>query len=221
MQIYKWPQVSSIWMGVDIGMRTLHGFGQWIYSKTPIWVTGCLNVSNQIFSAVIFCWFVRQFITSSGCKQRQHVTIGQRKWNFRHANFNGQWYSFKPSLIPGRGSTTRVWKMGSLAMQVILYAKPKYTPGCGMNVRHSSLPILTIVVYNVFFHTYHALCRIMTCGTMAFHFHTVEYVFSTYVTWGYTKCPGETKFFCSYICSTHPLSPCVTLQVAEPANLMN
>ena len=48
MQIYKWPQVSSIQMGVDIGMRTLHGFGWWIYPKTPMWVTGCLNVSNQI-----------------------------------------------------------------------------------------------------------------------------------------------------------------------------
>ena len=41
--------------------------------------------------------------------------------------------------------------MGSPAMHVIPHAKPKYTSGCGMNVRHSFLPILTVVVYNVFF----------------------------------------------------------------------
>ena len=45
----------------------------------------------------------------------------------------------------------QVWKMVSSAVHVIPHAKPKYTSGCGMNVRHSFLPILTIVVYNVFF----------------------------------------------------------------------
>ena len=49
---------------------------------------------------------------------------------------------------------SNTWKrLHNMSMEngELSHACPKYTPGCGMNVRHSLLPILTVVVYNVFF----------------------------------------------------------------------